>query len=171
MIRRIVSGGQAGVDRAALDVARAWDLPYGGWVPAGRLAEDGVIPDHYQGLVETGSARAAVRTRCNVRDSDGTLLISHGPLRGGSQLAQRWAHRLGRPELHVDLSRTPLEDALDRCLAWLDGGRVATLNVAGPRASEDVNGYTAALVLLSALLALTRTPRGLAFREHLQQNR
>ena len=81
-IDRIVSGGQTGADRAALDVAVELAIDCGGWVPRGRLAEDGVIPDRYAGLVEADDERPAVRTALNVRDSDATLILSHGELTG-----------------------------------------------------------------------------------------
>ena len=86
MLEKIVSGGQTGADRAALDFARANGLGIGGWVPRGRLAEDGLIPEDYLGLLEADSTDPAVRTALNVRDSDATLILSHGPLTGGSLL-------------------------------------------------------------------------------------
>ena len=103
MIERIVSGGQTGCDRAAFDAALELGIPLGGWVPRGRLDEDGVIPVRYPNLREAESADPAVRTECNVRDSDATLLISHGPLVGGSALTARLADQMGRPHLHLDL--------------------------------------------------------------------
>src|SRR6267142_1460190 len=108
MVERIVSGGQTGADRAALDFALASRIPIGGWVPKGRLAEDGRIPERYAGLVETESADPAVRTARNVRDSDGTLILSHGPLDGGSLFTHREAVRTGRPALHLDLGQLAL---------------------------------------------------------------
>jgi hypothetical protein len=72
---KIVSGGQTGADRAALDWAIFHDLPHGGWCPKGRKAEDGVIPDQYQ-LTETSSASYPQRTQWNVRDSDGTVIFT-----------------------------------------------------------------------------------------------
>ena|SRR5688572_6575374 len=103
-VARIVSGGQTGADRAALDFALERGIPIGGWVPKGRLAEDGAIPERYAGLVETGSTDPAVRTARNVRDSDATLILSHGPLEGGSLFTWREATRLGRAVLHLDLA-------------------------------------------------------------------
>ena len=79
MLTRIVSGGQTGVDRAALDVGVECGLQIGGWVPRGRLAEDGTIPRRYTGLREADSTDPAIRTALNVRDSDATLIVSHGP--------------------------------------------------------------------------------------------
>ena len=90
----IVSGGQTGVDRAAWAAAIELGLPIGGWVPKGRLAEDGEIPARYAGLREAESAEPAVRTALNVRDSDATLIFSHGPLTGGSRLTFDTAARL-----------------------------------------------------------------------------
>ena len=148
----IVSGGQTGVDRAAWDVAIELGLSIGGWVPKGRLAEDGAIPVRYTGLREADSVDPAVRTVLNVRDSDATLIFSHGPLTGGSRLTFETAKRLKRPLLHVDLTRTPDAEAIASVQAWLLTVLPNILNVAGPRASGDPTaGAHAAAVLRSAL--------------------
>lgn len=138
---KIVSGGQTGADRAALDAAIACGFPIGGWVPKGRKAEDGVIPARYPGLQETDTDAYEIRTRWNVRDSDATLILSHGPLTGGSLFTEEIAHELGRPVLHVDLDVTPVSDAVTAIRAWLDTVDGDTLNVAGPRASKDSTIY------------------------------
>lgn len=151
-IARIVSGGQTGVDRAALDVALALGLPHGGWVPRGRTAEDGPLDRRYR-LRETPSADAAQRTAWNVRDSDATLLLSRGPLAGGSALTQRLARESGRPLLHLDLSHLDAPAAAETLARWLSSLAGTTLNVAGPRASEDPGIYDAAYAVLRAGLA------------------
>lgn len=134
-ITRIVSGGQTGVDRAALDVAQELGIEVGGWVPKGRLAEDGRVPDRYD-LKETPSSDAVQRTEWNVRDSHATLFFSDGPLVGGSATTFAFAERSGRPHLHVDLSKTTVPEAVDAISRWLSDGRCEVLNVAGPRLSE-----------------------------------
>lgn len=147
---RVVSGGQTGVDRAALDAAMEAGIPVGGWCPAGRRAEDGPIPERYP-LRETPSAEAAERTEWNVRDSDGTLVLTVGPLRGGTELAIRHASRLGRPLLVVDLARGESPAEIGR---WLAVFGVRTLNVAGPRESEAGGVYAASLALLRRVFGL-----------------
>ncbi|MGH7337286.1 MAG: putative molybdenum carrier protein [Myxococcota bacterium] len=137
MLDRIVSGGQTGADRAALDFALANGIRAGGWVPKGRVAEDGRIPERYPDLVETESADPAVRTARNVRDSDGTLILSHGPLDGGSRLTFEEAERAHKPVLHLDLDQMDVAAAAARLQSWLAELRPHTLNVAGPRASRD----------------------------------
>lgn len=137
MIAKIVSGGQAGADRAALDVARELGIPTGGWIPRGRRAEDGRIPEDYRGLVETESEDYAERTERNVRDSDATLVLAFGSPRGGSALTARIARRIGRPLLVVDLERAPTEETATTLRDWLERTRPAVLNVAGPRASSE----------------------------------
>jgi hypothetical protein len=148
LLDKIVSGGQTGADRAALDVALAHGLAIGGWVPKGRVAEDGRIPERYVGLVETDSTDPAVRTARNVRDSDATLIVSHGPLAGGSRLTLEEADRHRKPVLHLDLDELSLVSASTRLATWLAQVRPVTLNVAGPRASEDprIAADTAALL-------------------------
>jgi hypothetical protein len=148
-----VSGGQTGADRAAWDTALEAGLTIGGWVPRGRSAEDGAIPAHYPNLREAPSADPAVRTELNVRDSDATLLLSHGPLRGGSALTLAACERLGRPVLHLDLSQQALEAACAEARSWLLQTQARVLNVAGPRHSEDAKIFAATRALLRALLA------------------
>jgi putative molybdenum carrier protein len=155
-VRKIVSGGQTGADRAALHAARAAGVPIGGWIPAGRAAEDGPIDDAFSELREAPSADPAERTRLNVRDSDGTLILSHGSLHGGSELTLQYARQLQRPVLHLDLSAVAASAAVARVLEWLSSSPIATLNVAGPRASEDPRIYDATLAVVSALLVARR---------------
>lgn len=134
-IERLVSGGQTGADRGALDAALASGVPAGGWCPKGRCAEDGLIPDRYP-LEETPTGRYDQRTEWNVRDSDATLIISFGPLTGGSALTERLARRYGRPCLHLPLE-TLGEPAAARALTdWLARETPRVLNVAGPRESK-----------------------------------
>ncbi len=129
---RIVSGGQTGVDRAALDVALALGLACGGWCPRGRRAEDGRIPARYP-LRETRSRDYRVRTEANVRAADATLILAEGPLTGGTALTLRLARHLGRPVRVVDLAVAPDPATLE---PWLRARGVRTLNVAGPRESQ-----------------------------------
>ena len=149
---RIVSGGQTGVDRAALDAARAAGVPCGGWCPAGRRAEDGVIPARYP-LRETAGADYAERTRRNVADSDATLVIGDGPARGGTALTIELCHALGRPLLQIDAARVAPADAVDLLLGFLVEREIRVLNVAGPRASESARAADYARRLLSRALA------------------
>ena len=155
---RIVSGGQAGVDRAALDVARRLGLPAGGWCPAGRWAEDGPISAVYA-LRETASADPSVRTRRNVRDADATLVVAPGPPSGGTALTVAAAGALGRPHLVV----RPTPETVDAAVAWIEravptGGR---LNVAGPRESEAPGvGAASAAWLAEVLGRLVRAGGG-----------
>ncbi|MCP4328915.1 MAG: molybdenum cofactor carrier [Alphaproteobacteria bacterium] len=130
---KIVSGGQTGVDRAALDAAACVGLGRGGWCPRGRRAEDGEIPPRYP-LREAPVGDYAVRTRLNVRDSDATLVLVAGPPDPGTSLTMDLARRLGRPWRRIDLRR-PAAPAV--VAEWLRGHRVRTLNVAGPRESRS----------------------------------
>lgn len=144
----IRSGGQTGVDRAALDAAMEQGLAVTGWCPAGRLAEDGRIPDRYP-LAETSLADYAQRTRWNVRDSDATLILSRSPLAGGTALTAAIAEELGRPLLIVDPGAPVAADVIR---SWVRRQRVGDLNVAGPRESEDPGIYTSALLCMRGFL-------------------
>ena len=132
-IARLVSGGQSGVDRAALDAALACEIPVGGWCPRGRGAEDGLIPDRYP-LRETPDSEPAQRTAWNVRDSDATLILHRGPLSGGTALTAELARRYRRPLLQVDLETgRPTAALAAEIRSWLQGQGARVLNVAGPR--------------------------------------
>ena len=153
MVEKIVTGGQTGADRAALDTALELGLAVGGWVPKGRWAEDGAVPAHYPNLCETESDDPAVRTELNVRDSDATVVLSHGEPSGGSALTMEAAERIGRSFLQIDLSETSIPDAARQLREWLAVERPQMLHVAGPRSSEDPEIYHAVKrVLASALM-------------------
>lgn len=144
----ILSGGQTGVDRAALDVALERGMTCGGWCPAGRAAEDGPIDPRYP-LRETPSPDPAERTEWNVRDSDGTLLLVRSAASPGTELAHDVARRLGRPVYLWHLDALPDPDAFRR---WLSNHKIRTLNVAGPRESESPGVYASACAWLRAAL-------------------
>lgn len=133
---KIVSGGQTGADRAALDFALEHGLPHGGWCPHGRLAEDGTIDRCYR-LRPTPSAAYAQRTEWNVRDSDGTVIFSIGrTLHGGSLLTVEYARRLGKPWLHLARSGG-LRHPEQMLAEFIETRHIRVLNVAGPRASTE----------------------------------
>lgn len=146
-VKKIISGGQTGADRAALDFAIENKIAHGGWVPRGRIAEDGPIPDKYR-LQEAPAPEYDRRTELNVIDSEGTLIISHGELKGGSALTLRLAAKHRRPVLHIDLKTMPQCIAALKIVRWLSRFRVETLNVAGARASRDPDIYRATRCIL-----------------------
>jgi len=148
MVERIISGGQTGADRAALDVALELKIPCGGWCPKGRRAEDGRIDDRYP-LQETPSSDYRVRTRFNVEESHGTLVITRGPVTGGTALTIKLAREKGRPLLIVDLNQKPDPAAVQK---WLKAEGVRTLNVAGPRESKMPRLHAFAVEFLRAVL-------------------
>ena len=155
-LSKIVSGGQTGVDRAALDVALRLGIPCGGWCPRGRRAEDGEVPARYP-LAETPDARYPQRTAWNVRDSDGTLVVHAGPPGGGTALTLRVARRQGKPVLAVDLDDDPDAAAV---AGWMASSGLRVLNVAGPRESESPGiGDRADRLLEAVLTALSGLPR------------
>ena len=132
-LRCIVSGGQTGVDRGALDAAIAAGVSHGGWCPRGRLAEDGPIAARYE-LRETRSAKYSIRTRKNVLDSDATLILCRGPLTSGTDLTNRLALHHAKPCLVVDLQQDPDAAEVRR---WMAAHHIGVLNVAGPRESSQ----------------------------------
>ena len=153
--RQIVSGGQTGADRAALDFAIMHGYLHGGWAPQGRQAEDGPIPLKYQlTALATGGYRH--RTRRNVADSDGTLTLNLGDLADGSLLTNAFAQRLGKPLLVVPLDDGVTRETTARVLAWLREHQIQTLNVAGPRESQRPGIYRLTGELLMGVDALVQ---------------
>jgi hypothetical protein len=153
----IISGGQTGADRAALDFAIEHGIAHGGWCPRGRLAEDGRIPASYE-LTETPSRKYAQRTEWNVRDSDATALFTIGPqVSGGTALAFKLAQWLHKPTLHISRDaiaartansavaaggasaekKAATTEAAANLRQFLDEREVRRLNIAGPRASQE----------------------------------
>jgi hypothetical protein len=135
-VEKIISGGQTGADRAALDFAIQHSIAHGGWCPRGRKAEDGTIDPRYN-LQETPSSGYVQRTEWNARDSDGTVVFSITPvLTGGSKKTVELARKHGRPVLHLPkLSGASAAEAVLRRFIGEHGIRV--LNVAGPRTSKE----------------------------------
>lgn len=151
-IRCIVSGAQTGVDRAALDAAIESNITCGGWVPKGRLDENGIIPPEYPGLIETEFSEPEVRTELNVRDSDVTLILTHGALFGGSKLTAEKASVIGKPFLHIDLNSVLIDEAIAKAVAWLKIVNPEVLNVAGPRHSDDEAIYAQAKNIVRCII-------------------
>ena len=148
---KIVSGGQTGVDRAALDVALRHGIQTGGWCPAGRLDEFGRIPDRYP-LREMERGSFTDRTWQNVKDSDGTIIIYPGTLSGGTDQTVRFCVQQHRPHLLTDASNTPPEDAAKLIVDFVRKNQIGILNVAGPRQSEWPRGYEYATRALNTFL-------------------
>jgi hypothetical protein len=156
-LRKLVTGGQTGVDRGALDAALAIGFPCGGWCPTGRRAEDGPLPRRYP-LRELPDGTYADRTEQNVRDSDATLILAPARLTGGTRLTLDCCKRHARPHLVAQLppvfdpGDSAFRDALAAGISFLHAVRCRTLNVAGPRASEWPDAYDSARGYLMGLL-------------------
>ncbi len=133
-LTKIISGGQTGVDRGALDAAIAAGVSHGGYCPQGRRAENGAIPPRYR-LTEMESCDYAARTVANVETADATLILTRGKaLSGGTRLTHRLAQSSGNPLRVVDLTNHSVED-VDAVRAWIVEHKIRVLNVAGPRES------------------------------------
>ena len=133
-----------------MDFAIKMEIPHGGWIPKGRLAEDGPLPSKYN-LKEMRTKSYPKRTEKNVVDSDGTLIVSHGKLTGGSQYTMDMAILHGKSWLHIDLNETSTLEAAQKVIDWALDNRIETLNVAGPRASKDPKIYRAVFELLETV--------------------
>jgi predicted Rossmann fold nucleotide-binding protein DprA/Smf involved in DNA uptake len=153
---RIISGGQTGVDRGALDAALDTGCDCGGWCPSGRRAEDGPIPARYP-VRELSSNAYRERTLRNVLDSDGTLIIHFGELRGGTRLTRTLCRQYGRPCLAVEGGAGQTSAIAQRIAAFCRRHRIDTLNVAGPRESQATGATQHARLLVAALLARLRS--------------
>lgn len=147
---KIISGGQTGADRAALDAAIKMGIPHGGWLPKGRKTEDGPLPRRYA-LQEIDSKNYKHRTEKNVVESDGTLIVAYGPLTGGTALTESLTIKHDRPCLMLDLEEISQAQAVEAAQKWLRNEQIAILNVAGPRASGEPRIYEAVKKLLLAI--------------------
>jgi Circularly permutated YpsA SLOG family len=148
-LEKIISGGQTGVDRAALDAALELGISCGGWCPKGRRAEDGIIPLKYP-LEETSSPDYPQRTEFNIQDSNGTLILTWGPPLGGTLLTLKLARKHRKPYQLMDLAEAI--DALS-VREWISKNEITVLNVAGPRESEAPGIYARALNFLREVFA------------------
>ncbi|WP_051593873.1 putative molybdenum carrier protein [Bordetella hinzii] len=148
--QRIVSGGQTGADRAALDFAIEYGYPHGGWAPRGREAEDGPISLIYR-LTEMPNGGYRQRTKRNVEDSHGTLIVNIGLLDGGTLATQVFAQKLSRPCFVAQLDKDSLQCIAARSIDWLQARGIATLNVAGPRESKRPGIYRLTREFLEAV--------------------
>ncbi len=161
MIKKIVSGGRIGADQAALDVAIKMGIPHGGWIQKGRKTQRGILPEKYQ-LKEMPVAGYKERIEQNIIDSDGTVIISHGNLTGGSDYGQEMAKKHQRPCLHIDLNETPLSIAPSEINTWIIENNIEVLNVTGSRTSEDPKIYkdTMNIIEETILLGLIGAKKG-----------
>lgn len=154
-VKKIISGGQTGVDRAAFDFALKNQIEIGGFVPKGRRAEDGTISESYPNLIETATRNYAERTELNVQNSDATLILSHGKLTGGSLLTKKFAEKHQKPFLHIDFTESDIKQAAKTTRKWLVSAKCRKLNIAGSRASTDTKIYGTTLEFLTELFRKT----------------
>lgn len=153
MIKKIISGGQTGADRAALDAAIKFNIEHGGWIPRGRKTESGPLPVKYQ-MQEMLSDDYKERTRQNIVDSHGTLIISYGELTGGSKLTRSYAKVIGRPNCYIDLLNMEAFEAAMISKSFILENQIGILNVAGPRLSHFPGIYEDVRTILETTLYL-----------------
>ena len=149
---KIISGGQTGVDRAALDAAMANHSPCGGWCPTGRKAEDGRIPDLYP-LTELENGGYRQRTLRNLTESDGTVVIYFEHAQGGTRLTLDSCDKYQIPCLAIDGAQLTVEQAAEQITAFITEQGIKVLNVAGPRASGHVDAYRYAFEVIAMVLS------------------
>lgn len=153
MLKKIISGGQTGADQAALDVAIKFNIPHGGWIPKGRLTENGPLDLKYQ-LTEMTTKDYRKRTKKNIEESHGTVIISRGELTGGSKLTLYHAKLINRPRLYLDLLATEDFEAAIFLKSFILENQIGILNVAGPRASHHPGIYADVKTILETTLYL-----------------
>ena len=148
---KIISGGQTGVDRAALDAALECGVEIGGWCPQGRLSEDGTIPEKYP-LKELPGAGYRQRTKQNVIDSDGTVIIYFGYPSGGTELTILFCIKEHKPYLLIDAQELNVDRASQRVRQFANEMSISILNVAGPRAGGEQRAYEYTKNVMSGVL-------------------
>jgi len=137
-LKKVISGGQTGVDRAALDAAMDADITTGGYCAQGRKAEGGIIPAKYP-LVELDSPESYYRTEKNVIESDGTLILNKGNMTGGTKLTDHYTVKYDKPKLIIQIDADIIADPIN-VVRWLIAQNISVLNVAGPRESRFREG-------------------------------
>lgn len=152
---RIISGGQTGVDRGALDAALAAGAPCGGWCPAGRLDENGIIPSHYP-LSELPRGGYFARTIRNLQEAGGTLILYFGELEGGTAETLVRCLKHHRPFCLVDAAEVETGRIVQKAAGFVRSHRLESLNVAGPRASKHPEAYACAFTVVTNLIAALR---------------
>jgi hypothetical protein len=167
ILKKIISGGQTGVDQGALDAAIKYNFPHGGWLPKGRLTEHGPLPERYD-LHEMPTKSYSQRTEKNILISDGTVIISHGKLTGDSALTRNLARKHNRPFLHIDLKVTPAFIAASEINTWIIEHGIEILNVAGSRASKNPDIYQDTMYIIEGviLLGLVQAQAGSLITDH-----
>jgi Circularly permutated YpsA SLOG family len=153
MLKKIISGGQTGADIAALDVAIKFNIDHGGWIPKGRQTENGPLPMKYQ-LNEMDTIDYKERTKQNIKDSQGTVIISRGKLNGGSRLTQVYAKSIGKPNCYIDLLKCEEFEAAIILKSFIEKNKIQILNVAGPRLSNHPGIYMDVKIILETMLFL-----------------
>lgn len=153
MIEKIISGGQTGADIAALDVAIKLGISHGGWIPKGRKTEAGPLSHKYQ-LTEMDSTDYRERTKQNIIDSQGTVIISRAELTGGSKLTHSYANVIGKPVCPINLSLTDEYEASMMIKTFVQENQIKILNVAGPRLSQQPWIYSDVKLVLEVALYL-----------------
>jgi len=149
---KIISGGQTGVDRGALDAALAAGFSCGGWCSGDRSAEDGPIAQRYP-LTPLSGGGSRQRTLKNVHDSDGTAILFHEALTGGTKLTRDMCIREKKPFVVLDATQIVESRAVAAILRFIAEHEIRVLNVAGPRASDWEQGYRFSLSVLGAVIA------------------
>ncbi|MGD2271689.1 MAG: putative molybdenum carrier protein [Desulfobacterales bacterium] len=162
MIKKIISGGQSGVERAALDLAIKLDIPHGGWITRGRLTQDGVLPDTYK-LNELPSASHSEQIAKNVMQADGTVIFTRGWPPDLKRTIIDLVETLKHPYLIVDLDQSRSLKAATQLAAWIQEQGIEILHVTGSRTSRDPGSYQDAINLLEGIVYLSlirRRPAG-----------
>ncbi len=151
-IKKIISGGQTGADQAGLDVAIKHIISHGGTIPKGRMTEDDILDPKYN-LDEMSTQSYPKRTEKNVLDSDGTAILTHGKLTGGSLLTRKKATQHDKPVLHLNMSTLDIDAAVKHLRAFVTGYGIDVLNVAGSRASKDSEIYSKTFAVVEGAIA------------------
>jgi hypothetical protein len=152
VLTKIVSGGETGVDRGALDAALAARFPCGGWCMPDRTADDGLIAEGYP-VTPIAAGGYRQRTRQNVIDSDGTLILHHECLKGGTRLTRNLCALEKKPFIILDAQRLPHTAAADAAFAFVQQHHIGVLNVAGPRLRGWAEGHAFSLAVVAGLIA------------------
>ena len=156
-LKKIISGGQTGADIAGIDAAIEHGLSYGGWLPKGRKTEKGALDLKYSNMTEMSVGDYQEMTEQNIKDSDGTVIFTHGKYSGVSALTMNYAVKHNKPFLHLDLDVASESTAIESLIEWIYKQKIETLNVAGTRESKDENIYDDVHSIIMSIIHTIRT--------------
>ncbi len=160
MIKKIISGGQPGVERAALDAAIKLNIPHKGWTYKTRRTDEGILPDKYR-VKESEGVGFSDRIEKNVLASDATAVLTHGSLTIGLKIVKDFAEKHNRPYLHVDLNENPLNSASALIRKWMINNQLESIYFTGSKSTDSTHLHQEVIRIIEGICRMENEQEGL----------